>query len=237
VQVSNVKGHPVRISELADVSGVPIATIKYYLREKLLPEGERTSATQARYGDEHVRRLRLVRALLGPGGLSVARARGVLAFLDVEHDSVGEVLGAAQHAVTPDAPADVDHTRARALVERWGWTVDPGDGPVLAALEVAVDGLEAAGFDLPAERLDGYARAMHDVADAEIAGVPLESVEAAVQYVVLGTVLVEPLLLALRRLAQQDASWHRFGDLVGGPPHPQQDAEEARRTPRRPTDA
>ena len=209
-----------RISELADVSGVPIATIKYYLREGLLPEGERTSATQARYGDEHVRRLRLVRALVGPGGLSVARARGVIEFLDLAHDSVGEVLGVAQHAVTPDAPEGVDHARARGLVERWGWTVDPGDGPVLAALEVAVDGLEAAGFDLPPERLDGYARAMHDVADAEIAGVPLESVDAAVQYVVLGTVLVEPLLLALRRLAQQDSSWRRFGDLVGGLPVP-----------------
>ena len=209
-----------RISELADASGVPLATVKYYLREKLLPEGERTSATQARYGDAHVRRLRLVRALLGPGGLSVARARGVLAALDVEHESVGEVLGVAQHAVTPAAPEGVDHTRARALVERWGWTVDPDDGPVLAALEVAVDGLEAAGFDLPAERLDGYARAMLDVAQAEIDGVPLESVDAAVQYVVLGTVLVEPLLLALRRLAQQDASWRRFGDLVGGAPAP-----------------
>jgi hypothetical protein len=32
-----------------------------------------------------------------------------------------------------------------------------------------------------------------------------------VRYVVLGTVLVEPLLLALRRLAQQDASRRRFG--------------------------
>jgi len=34
-----------------------------------------------------------------------------------------------------------------------------------------------------------------------------------VRYVVLGTVLVEPLLLALRRLAQQSASHERFGSL------------------------
>jgi hypothetical protein len=82
---------------------------------------------------------------------------------------------------------------------------------VLAALEVAVAGLDAAGFDLPEGTLDGYARAMATVAEAEIEGIPDDSVEAAVQYVVLGTVLVEPLLLALRRLAQQDASWRRFG--------------------------
>jgi hypothetical protein len=32
-----------------------------------------------------------------------------------------------------------------------------------------------------------------------------------VRYVVLGTVLVEPLILALRRLADQEASARRFG--------------------------
>ncbi len=56
-----------RISELSRTTGVPIATIKFYLREHLLPEGTRTSATQAQYGEEHVSRLRLVRALIGPG--------------------------------------------------------------------------------------------------------------------------------------------------------------------------
>jgi len=30
-----------RISELADVTGVPVATIKYYLREGLLPAPKR----------------------------------------------------------------------------------------------------------------------------------------------------------------------------------------------------
>ncbi|HOZ59840.1 MAG TPA: MerR family transcriptional regulator, partial [Nakamurella multipartita] len=43
------QGRPVRISELSRASGVPTATIKYYLREKLLHEGVLTSATQARY--------------------------------------------------------------------------------------------------------------------------------------------------------------------------------------------
>ena len=44
----------------------------------------------------------------------------------------------------------------------------------------------------------------------EIDNVPSESAEAAVRYVVLGTVMVEPLLLALRRLAQQEASRRRL---------------------------
>jgi hypothetical protein len=44
-----------------------------------------------------------------------------------------------------------------------------------------------------------------------VAGVPTHTPEAAVRHVVLGTVLAEPLLLALRRLAQEVASQERFG--------------------------
>lgn len=38
-----------RISELSDVTGVSVATIKYYLREELVPPGERTAPNQADY--------------------------------------------------------------------------------------------------------------------------------------------------------------------------------------------
>ncbi|WP_423919899.1 MerR family transcriptional regulator [Frigoribacterium sp. 2-23] len=200
-----------RISQLAETTGVPVATIKYYLREGLVPEGERTNATQARYGEEHVQRLRLIRALLTAGGLSIAAARDVLRHLEAPHDSVGEVLSVAQASVTPAAPEGIDLSRARAVVDGLGWQIDPDAVDALASLEAAIDGLEAAGFELPEGALDGYAEAMATVAQAEIDGIPADSVEAAVHYVVLGTVLVEPLLLALRRLAQQDASWRRFG--------------------------
>jgi hypothetical protein len=37
-----------------------------------------------------------------------------------------------------------------------------------------------------------------------------------VRYVVLGTVLIEPLILALRRLAQAEASARRFGSGASG---------------------
>ena len=58
--------------------------------------------------------------------------------------------------------------------------------------------------------MDTYADAMMQVAQAEIDGLPTETPGAAVRYVVLGTVLVEPVLLALRRLAQREASAARF---------------------------
>ena len=52
---------------------------------------------------------------------------------------------------------------------------------------------------------------MQQIAQFEIDNLPTDSAAAAVRYVVLGTVLIEPLILALRRIAEQEASARRFG--------------------------
>ena len=46
--------HLVRIAELSSRSGTSIPSIKFYLREGLLPSGEATGATRARYDESHV---------------------------------------------------------------------------------------------------------------------------------------------------------------------------------------
>jgi DNA-binding transcriptional MerR regulator len=170
-----------RISELSSQTGVPIATIKFYLREKLLPEGIRTSATQAQYDESHVARLRLIRALLGPAGLSVAAAQQVILAIERPPESLYELLGIAAAAVA-------------------GPNVDD-----------ALRALEEAGFELPEGALDVYLDHMRQIAQFEIDNLPTDSPTAAVRYVVLGTVLIEPLILALRRQAEQEASARRFG--------------------------
>jgi DNA-binding transcriptional MerR regulator len=199
-----------RISELAQRSGVPIATIKYYLRERLLHEGELTSATQASYDDSHLDRLRLIRALVGPAGLSIAQVRAVLQQVDHPPESVHDLLGVGAEAITKKPPVGASHERVHELMRAWGWRVDEKDCDTHAALEEALQGLDAAGFPLPPGALEDYRQHMEAIAGVEVAGVPTGSAEAAVRYVVLGTVLVEPLLLALRRMAQQEASARRF---------------------------
>src|SRR4028119_2159610 len=59
-----------RLSDLSAASGVPVATVKYYLREGLVPPGRLTAATQAQYAASHLPRPRLVRGGGGggPGG-------------------------------------------------------------------------------------------------------------------------------------------------------------------------
>lgn len=65
------------IGRLSERSGLPVSTIKYYLREKLLPGGIKTSRTTVYYGPEHVTRLRTIRHLQARG-LSLGRIRTIL---------------------------------------------------------------------------------------------------------------------------------------------------------------
>jgi DNA-binding transcriptional MerR regulator len=200
-----------RISELSTQTGVPVATIKFYLRESLLPEGVRTSATQAQYDESHVARLRLIRALLGPGGLSVAAAHRVIQAIEEPPASVHELLGVAARAVArPGVVTDGD-PRVEELMQRCAWQIDEKDHPTYAVLEEALQALDEAGFELPEGALDVYVEHMRQIAEYEIENVPTDSPTAAVRYVVLGTVLIEPVILALRRLAQAEASARRFG--------------------------
>jgi len=110
-----------RMKELSEASGVPVATIKFYLRERLLPAGERTQPNQSQYTDAHLGRIRLIRALIEVGGLSVAGARGVIAVLDLPGQSVHNVLGLAQHATAVGEPGQLPVEEA-VLVRR-----DPGE--------------------------------------------------------------------------------------------------------------
>ena len=199
-----------RISELSAQTGVTVPTIKYYLREGLLPEGERSSATQAAYGVKHVERLRVIRALLD-AGVSIAETRRVLGALDDPPASANDLLGTAHAAITPPVDEALDLTEAEALVAGLGWKPGMCDPAVLHAVARALQGLERVGFSVQDAVMAEYLASMRRIADAEIAGVPGESAEAAVRYVVLGSVLVEPLLLALRRVAQQVSSGERFG--------------------------
>lgn len=201
-----------RISELARCTDVPVGTIKYYLREGLLPPGEAVSATQARYNEFHVARLRLIRALLVAGNLPVSKARAVLAVIDDPASSIPDALAAAHSALPTRAPADQrpDLHAARAHLQRWGWQVsDQSPGVVLLAQ--ALEALGAVGFDVTDALLDRYASAAGELGQHDVAETPTTSAAEAVAFVVAGTLLLEPVLLALRRLAQEDAAHRRFG--------------------------
>jgi DNA-binding transcriptional MerR regulator len=52
-----------KISQLAERSDVPVATVRHYVREGLLPEPVKTSRNMAYYPPEYVERIRLIKQL------------------------------------------------------------------------------------------------------------------------------------------------------------------------------
>lgn len=204
-----------RISELSRRSGVPSATIKFYLREGLLPPGRATAATQAEYGEAHLRRLRLIRALIGVRGLTVNATREVLNAVSEHeadmHQVLGLVLGArpVDTDVEPDdrpAASDVD-----ALVAQMGWQVS-ASAPARRVVAETLESLRSLGADCTWQTLIPYAQLAQQTAvlDLDQLKDTDDSIERAERAVLL-TVLLEPALLALRRMAQEHESAVRHG--------------------------
>ncbi|WP_030983083.1 MerR family transcriptional regulator, partial [Streptomyces sp. NRRL S-1813] len=211
-----------RIGELSRTTGVSVPTIKYYVREGLLPPGELTSPNQATYGEAHERRLRLIRALLDVGGMKVAEIADVLTAIDDPARPLHKVLGVAADRLGSaniehdDSESAAAHAVVADLISRRGWRTHESD-PAAADLSKALASMARLGHEAFVEVLDDYADAAEQVARADLAYVDRRvSVEGMVESVVIGTVLGEAVFSALRRLAHVDASAKLYG--TDGPP-------------------
>ncbi|MFJ5140238.1 MerR family transcriptional regulator [Streptomyces sp. NPDC088707] len=209
-----------RIGELSRRTGVSIPTIKFYVREGLLPAGELTSPNQASYGETHVQRLRLIRALLDVGGLSVAAIREVILAVDDPERSVHKLLGTVASGLVPrydrESHAGIEDARKKvaALIAARGWRVNQ-DNPASEALAVALAAVDEAGHGSFTEVLDAYADAAERVARADLDFVARNVArEELVESVVVGTVIGDAIFSALRRMAQTDTSDRMYGQAT-----------------------
>jgi DNA-binding transcriptional MerR regulator len=211
----------VRISELARAGGVSVATAKFYLREGLLPRGELTAANQATYGPEHVHRLRLVRMMLEVGRMSLSSVRDVLAALDDTTLSLHDLLAVAHRNLAlprigdgpadPEAVAEVD-----VVLDRLGWLV-ADDSPARRDLAGSVAALHRLGWSVDADVLEPYARAADSIAEREVEyAAEAPSRAESVERLVVGTVVFEAVLTALRRLAEERHSLRQLAERFEG---------------------
>jgi DNA-binding transcriptional MerR regulator len=206
-----------KISELSRRSGVPLATVKFYLRERLLQPGAASGPNQAEYGEEHLRRLALIRTLKDVGGLSIAALKRVIAVVDSPDADVGQALETGIDALS-DRPRPEPATEAEAEARRQaeaelsaylagrGWELRPQAAAFAALVDAVVAVREVMDPQLPVETLDSYMQAAESIAAGEIAYTAAQmksDATEAVQTAVAGTVLFEPILLALRRLAHE----------------------------------
>jgi DNA-binding transcriptional MerR regulator len=200
-----------KMAELSAVSGIPVATVKFYLRENLIAAGERTAPNQADYGPAHVARLRLIRSLIEVGGLAVADAREVLAAIDSDLP-LQDTFAIAQRTVSGHIdPTGIDHRaldRVDAVLD--GWLVSADNPGRLAAARV-IESLDEVGHLDARNWLARYAQAALLVAEADIDEIAARSDRAAqAQTVVVGTVLGDALFSAVRRAAQEHVSALRY---------------------------
>jgi DNA-binding transcriptional MerR regulator len=197
----------VRIGDLSKATGVPVPTIKYYQRESLLPYGERVGYNQTRYADEHVHRLRLVRALVEVGRLPIAAARDVLAAIDEPGVDLFDALGKVHYTITATpAEPSAETGRVDDLLGELGWQVSATNPnrAALAALLGSMSDLNQTGL---LNRLQDYAALAGKLAELDISLLDEhDNADEVLETAVVATLLGDVLVSLLRHMAQESIS-------------------------------
>lgn len=207
-----------RISELSERTGVPVPTIKYYLREGLLPEGDKRTPRLTEYDDRHVRRLGLLRILRDVGDVPVEGLKRLVAATETR-GSVHDLFAVAADALAPTPPPAGPgraETRAMAdaIIRQAGWDrvrEDSVDRDNLAATLELLGAFDTHPRD-PAE-IAPYVAMADRVARHDIANLDGEKDRLGLlEEMVVGQVVFATVLTTLRRLAEEHHSHERFAD-------------------------
>lgn len=206
-----------RMATLSKRSGIGVSTIKFYLREGLLPPGDRTQANQAQYDDGHLARLQLIRALSDVGRLSLAEIDTVLRVFDHGGQPI-QGLTTLRDMSTVECGDEESKQQASTnvdrLVERLGWNVSKNSPAYRAAVHslgalIVVDG------ELPLNtQLDAFARAAETVVEnddasrlaicsAAVEGEADDADDSDYHRLLIGTMRRDQLLAALTLLAAE----------------------------------
>lgn len=211
-----------RFNELCSRSGCAPATVKYYLREGLLHHGATISAREADYDESHVERLRLIRALREIGDLPIAAVRDVVTAIETPRLDVHDVLGRAVHALGPppvDAVggSEAERREVLAYLEEIQWIVSP-DAPAIDLLASILARVRVYWGDVGPHIFDRYRVAIDALAagDLEVIG-DIDDMDSTIRRMVVGTVLWDGAIIALRRLAAENHSRRRYSGSSDAP--------------------
>ena len=204
-----------QLKELSELTGTSPASIKYYLREGLLPPGESVHATRARYSAIHVKRLQLIRALRQIVHLTIEQIRGILALAD---DGVPQLtlLAHVQRVVLglgPDGGEVVRTSAADAVVRLRNWP--DVDSDARDALDRHIALMEGLGIQLPLHLLDQYSSAVDAIAGLDLAATTAEKdADGVILTAAIGMHMHSQLMLKLLALAQASHAIRRLDDVT-----------------------
>lgn len=195
-----------KLSELAARTRTSTATLKFWIREGILPPGELRNQTTAVYGEGHVERIALVRTLREEFDLPIARIRALVVRIDDPGVSLLEIMEECQLIATGLRAGDAGQdARVPRLLADVGWP----DATSVArdALSAALRDAEAVGVTFGRETLARYARMLAEFAREDIASIRTDGTRDAVARALLqGAAAQTRVLVALNQLAHTSAA-------------------------------
>jgi DNA-binding transcriptional MerR regulator len=197
------------VSELAERADVPLATVKYYLREGLLPPGDVVGPRRAEYDEAHVQRLRILRLLREIGGVPVSSLRVVMDALDDEALPIHDVMTLTADVISAGPEPGAQDASSMAIVdeviEAIGWDglrPESVDRLRLAALVAALNGPGPLVAD--AEVLRYYAGVADQLARTEVRHIDYTRDRAELlEEMITGSVLFGQIFGLLRQMGQE----------------------------------
>jgi DNA-binding transcriptional MerR regulator len=199
----------VLLSELAEQADVPPATVKYYLREGLLPPGEVTGPRRAEYDESHVRRLRLLRILREVGGVPVTNLRLVMDAVDDEDLPIHDVMALTADVISSGPePGEQDPAAVETVDEviaAMGWDGLRPESVDRMRLASLVSLLRQPGMlGANAEVLTYYALVADQLARTEISMIdPTRERTSLLEDMVTGSVVYGQVFMLLRQMGHE----------------------------------
>lgn len=224
------------MKQLVEATRLSAASIKFYMREKLIPPAVPGRPRRAYYDGRHVRRLTTIRALRDVAGLSIEVIRRTLRAIDSDQADSVDVIAPAIDALAFigawgadtrffDAKKDVATAFKKAgLMVR----SNAGSRDTIARTLVA---LRQTGAVVGVVEISRYIGLLSPLAQEEIenertSAVLLSDKETSLELAILGTVLFEPLIVGMRRALHE----HFTTRLVRKTKRPKLKARKRRRT-------
>lgn len=208
------------VSELAERGDVPVATVKYYLREGLLPPGDMTGPRRAEYDESHLRRLRILRVLREVGGAPVSALRIIVDAVEDDSRPIHEVVCEISDALSPPLPVassgEAAGARVDAAVAAVGWSGARKDAAARVRLTELVQLVGDGLLTVDAEILGHYAHLADQLCRAEIDLIDAtKDRRGTLEDLVVGEAVFGDMLTLLRRLGHEhyhDQRSARAGD-------------------------
>ncbi|MFC4138675.1 MULTISPECIES: MerR family transcriptional regulator [unclassified Microbacterium] len=197
-----------KLSEFARTTGATTATLKFWMREGVLPAGELRNQTTAVYGQRHLDRVALIQTLRAEFDMPIAGIRDLTALIDRTDVVPLDVMEACQVIATGLAVGEAHDEYAELIGElhdRVGWI--RFDSLAAGVLANALAASARVGYPYRLEVLEQYARMLDPIAEADLGAIhPEGTLDVMARNLLVAAAAQNRVLVAMNQLAHTAAA-------------------------------